>query len=190
MRKILAAGVMLVGLFCGSAQAMLYKWEATCLERFTFDIHDDRGPRDLGCPSNGKVRGLIRMDDAYVPGTLYDSWWGETEPLLPSYPVLSLFDPDWHLRIAYAVLVPEEFIGRVIIQLPELSGPGVVWWSGNPLNFGTGGWFVESPYPVGSWINWEDMTFTRLFQVPEPSSIALLGAGVLGLMGARRRRRV
>lgn len=169
MRKILAAGVMLAGMVGGGAQAAIkYTWEATCVSRVSFQT----GYADLGCP-NEKITGTVTLWDGFQPGVLYQNprpggAWEHTIGF-------SVIDPDPFLNQSHSIS-----FGEIYLQLPEVSGPGILGW-GLPAGYLRDDGFQFERVFI---FKWSDMTFSR---VPEPGSAALLGAGLFGLLGLRRR---
>jgi hypothetical protein len=149
---------------------ILYKWEATCIERYFLDEYG--GKLVLSC--NQPIRGSLLMPDGYIPGTYYDFPEQELPP-----PTLKIFDTRFGtIQIADAESVQ--------VQLPAESGPGTVgWlWPAGHINF-PGHSALELTVPSSYVIVTSDAYFNR---IPEPGTL-FLASLALGIVALRRTHR-
>lgn len=174
MRRLFVTGALLAGMVCGWAHAaVVYSWEATCTQ---VRIRQPDVPDEiLQCT---RAHGTIQMLDSYVPGSTLNENLG-VDPN-NAYPIFSIYTD---IGVGFGAISMMEFVN---ITLPALSGIGTIEWIQNGAGIRDQVFAIESPFPGGTLISMGEMSF-ELLEVPEPTSLALLGAGMLGLLGLRRR---
>lgn len=118
------------------------------------------------------------MLDSYVPGSTLNDNLG-VDPS-NAYPIFSIYTD---IGVGFGAISMMEFVN---ITLPALSGVGTIGWIQSGAGIRDQVFAIESPYPGGTLISMGEMSF-ELLEVAEPTSLALLGAGLLGLLGLRRR---
>lgn len=96
-----------------SQARIVYAFDATCTDRYYVSMFGERTNMDC----SGGIHGLLKMPDAYVPGTEY-LWDSDAGINLGVAPLLSVFDDFFS--------VTDAFIPAGRIQLPGSSGPGSV----------------------------------------------------------------
>ncbi len=161
---------------CSVHAGILYRWEATCVERYFLSSDYEGGRLELGCKQ--PIRGTLLMPDIYIPGTEYLSGTEEEPEGLP-IPELTIFDTHF----GPISIGGTDGTNHSLVYLPEQSGPGrasFLWTSGHIDLPGRTAFEIEAndSFVIVS----EDAYFSR---VSEPGTLSL-AVLALGLAAARR----